>query len=71
MLSLDREAESMAADALAEQRAARERLRDYHRRRMANVGDTSIIAELAGLVERAQAAGLTLSEIASLVTGEA
>jgi hypothetical protein len=66
-----RQAESMTGDALAERDACREALRDYHRRRMANVGDTSIISELAGLIEQAKAAGLGLAEIAALTTGEA
>lgn len=57
-----RQAESMTGDALAEQDACREALRDYHRRRMANVGDTRIISELAGLIEQAKAAGLGLAD---------
>jgi hypothetical protein len=58
--------DGMSSENDTECEQTREALRDYHRRRMADTRDTRIIAERAGLVEQAKAAGLDLDTIAAL-----
>lgn len=54
--------------AVAERVLARQALQAYAERRTVN-RDTTIIAELAPLVERAKAAGMTEDAIAEIVLG--
>lgn len=54
--------------AVAERALARQALQAYAERRMMN-RDTTIIAELAPLVDRAKAAGMTEDAIAEIVLG--
>lgn len=53
----------------ADREGARLALEAYARRRAENAGDTAIVAELAGLIDRAKAAGLDEDTIDTLAAG--